>query len=222
MRLGRWSVAVIVLFCGSFVSLTARAQLAPPPSPDIVGVNDLLCIGVWDNRPTGGETLKTVRVDPQGNVTLYYIGQVKLAGLNFEQAEAAINTAYRNNGVLQNPAASLNRLENGNNPSIQSGQIGPNDRIAIHMLDLVPDVDQSRLLTVSAGGKVGLPLLGQFQVAGMTEAAAEQAISRALSDRFGMQNVAISVLRLAPKHNDEPSVQLPSAHPSQEGVRTKR
>src|SRR5206468_579641 len=69
MRFGRWSVAVVVAFCGLF-SLSARAQLTPPPSPDVVGVNDLLCIGVWDNRPTGGETLKTVRVDPQGNVSL--------------------------------------------------------------------------------------------------------------------------------------------------------
>ena len=157
----------MMLIClGMTASLQAQNQRGAPP--DIVGVNDLLCIGIWEIRPTGGETLKTVRVDPQGNVSLYHLGQVKLAGLTFEQAEAAIATAYRNNTILDNAAPSLNRLESGAAPSITSGLIAAGDRLSIRIFDLVPDVQESRLLTVSAGGKVGLPLLGQFQVAGLT------------------------------------------------------
>lgn len=190
------------------VALRTLAQ-APPQSADIVGPHDLLCIGIWDTKLTGGETLKTVRVDPQGKVSLFVVGEIKLAGLNFEQAEAAINVAYRNNGVLENASASLNRLETGNAPAIQSAPIAPGDRISVRMLDLVPEVEQDRILTVTPGGKVGLPLLGQFRVAGMTESAAEQAISRAIADRFEVRNVKLSVLRLGTKQDDEPTVASP-------------
>jgi protein involved in polysaccharide export with SLBB domain len=202
---------------------TLKAQNQPAAPPDIVGVNDLLCIGIWEIRPTGGETLKTVRVDPHGNVSLYYIGQVKLAGLTFEQAEEAIASAYRNNSLLDNAAPSLNRLETGAAPSIGSGVIASGDRLSIRIFDLVPDVQESRLLTVSAGGKVGLPLLGQFQLAGLTEADAEKAITKALEDKFNLHHIPISVLRLAPKQSAEPTVAADTtARATQELPRTNR
>jgi protein involved in polysaccharide export with SLBB domain len=212
----------MMLIClGMTASLQAQNQRGAPP--DIVGVNDLLCIGIWEIRPTGGETLKTVRVDPQGNVSLYHLGQVKLAGLTFEQAEAAIATAYRNNTILDNAAPSLNRLESGAAPSITSGLIAAGDRLSIRIFDLVPDVQESRLLTVSAGGKVGLPLLGQFQVAGLTEAAAEQAITKAMEDKYNLHHIPISVLRLGPRQTAEPTVAADtSARATQELPRTNR
>ena len=64
------------------VALSTRLKPA-----DTLAVNDLLCIGIWDVRPTGGESLKTVRVDSQGFVSLYYVGQVRIAGKTMEQAE---------------------------------------------------------------------------------------------------------------------------------------
>jgi protein involved in polysaccharide export with SLBB domain len=216
----RMFTAVLIGLCLT-TTLHAQNQRAAPP--DVVGVNDLLCIGIWEIRPTGGETLKTVRVDPQGNVSLYHVGQVKLAGLTFDQAEAAIAAAYRNSTILDNAAPSLNRLENGAAPSITSGVITAGDRLSIRIFDLVPDVQESRLLTVSAGGKVGLPLLGQFPIAGLTEAAAEQAITKALDDKYNLRHIPISVLRLGPKQTAEPTVAADtSARATQELPRANR
>ena len=75
-------------------------------------------IGIWDVHPTGGETLKTVRVDPQGNVSLFYLGQLRIGGMNFAQAEDAISAAYRNAGqrgrfVLHNVYAPFRTMRSG-------------------------------------------------------------------------------------------------------------
>lgn len=211
-----WAVLFLCL-----IPTTSRAQTQR--NPDVVGVNDLLCVGIWEIRPTGGETLKTVRVDPQGNVSLYYIGQVKVAGMAFDQAEAAVAAAYRNNSILENAAPSLNRLESGAAPAITSGLIAAGDRLSIRIFDLVPDVQEARLLTVTAGGKVGLPLLGQFQLAGLSEAAAEQAIAKALEDKFNLKHIPISVLRLGTRQSAEPTVAADTnARTTQELPRTNR
>lgn len=218
----RYAMLALVVVIVAAVSIHQEAQ-PQPPSPDIVGPNDLLCIGIWDTHPTGGETLKTVRVDPQGNVSLYYIGQLKIAGMNFAQAEDAIIAAYRNSGVVKDTFASLNRLESGQSPSIQSGAIQPGDRISVALLDLVPEVRHARILTVSPGGAVGLPMLGQFRIAGLTEASAETAIQRAMSDKFNINNLAVSVLRLSPRQFEEPTVAAPGGFPAvSDGSRARK
>ena len=51
-------------------------------------------------------------------------------------------------------------------------------------------------MTVSDGGRVGLPLLGQFTLAGLSEADAEKAITQAFEQRFGVQNLPVSVLSI--------------------------
>ncbi len=172
---------------------------------DMIATNDLLCVGIWDVRPTGGETLKTVRVDEQGNISLYYVGQLRVAGRSFEQAEKEIGDAYRASNQLQNAIPSINRLETGKSVSISSGPIAVDDRLSVRIFDLVPDIEECRILKVSEGGKVGLPLLGQFKMAGLTEADAEIAIARAFEQQFELKNIPVSVLRLGPKQQTEPT-----------------
>ena len=211
-----------MIACAMGMTLAAAAEPTTQPV-DTVGPNDLLCIGIWDIRPTGGETLKTVRVDPKGYVSLYYVGQVKLAGKSFEQAEREINDTYRANGITNNAAPSLNRLEHGAIASVQYGPIAVGERISVRVLDLVPDVEQSRIFTVSEGGKVGLPLLGQFKVAGITEGDAEAAITRAFELQFGLRSVPVSVLRLGPRQDAEPTVAAePNARPTQQVPQRRR
>jgi protein involved in polysaccharide export with SLBB domain len=207
----RWWHLITCLFCAG-LALIQRPHIVcaggPTTQPivDVIVANDLLCIGIWDNRPTGGETLKTVRVDGNGYVSLFYIGQLKLAGLTFEQAERSIADTYRANGALENCAPSLNRLEPAHAASVRAAAISAGERISVRILDLVPEVEQSRIFTVSDGGKVGLPLLGQFKVEGLTEANAEVAITRAFEQQFNLRNIPVSVLRLGPRQNAEPTV----------------
>ena len=100
---------------------------------------------------------------------------------------------------------------------MQYGPIAVGERISVRVLDLVPDVEQSRIFTVSEGGKVGLPLLGQFKVAGITEGDAEAAITRAFELQFGLRSVPVSVLRLGPRQEAEPTVASePNARPTQQ------
>jgi protein involved in polysaccharide export with SLBB domain len=208
------AVVLLTAHCPQLAS--AAGGPATQPIVDVIVANDLLCIGIWDNRPTGGETLKTVRVDGNGYVSLFYIGQLKLAGLTFEQAERSIADTYRANGALENCAPSLNRLEPAHAATVRSANISAGDRISVRILDLVPDVEQSRIFTVSDGGKVGLPLLGQFKVEGMTEANAEVAITRAFEQQFNLRNIPVSVLRLGARQNSEPTVAAePGIHPNQ-------
>jgi protein involved in polysaccharide export with SLBB domain len=221
----RTSCLLFAIPCFLLILRTGPVSSAQPTTQpvDTINPNDLLCIGIWDIRPTGGETLKTVRVDPKGYVSLYYVGQVKLAGKTFEQAEREINDVYRANNVTNNAAPSLNRLENGATASVQYGLIGVGERISVRVLDLVPDVEQCRVFTVSEGGKVGLPLLGQFKVAGMNEADAEAAITRSFEVQFGLHNVPVSILRLGPRQESEPTTASePNSRPTQQVLQRRR
>jgi protein involved in polysaccharide export with SLBB domain len=222
-RSSLWFVAACacLLVVASMIRIAAAAPATQPV--DVIVANDLLCVGIWDNRPTAGETLKTVRVDPQGFISLFYVGQVKVSNLTFEQAEKVISDVYRANGVLENSAPSVNRLEAAHAATITSGPISAGDRISVRILDLVPDVEQCRVFTVSDGGKVGLPLLGQFKVAGMTETAAEQAISRAMEQQFNLRNMPVSVLRLSARQTAEPTTASePAARPPAAGGRGRQ
>ena len=216
---------ISLLTCAALLSITPRRTTAGPATRplDMISPDDLLCIGIWDVRPTGGETLKTVRVDPQGNISLYYVGALRVAGKTFEEAEHDIAELYRASGVLATPAPSLNRLEAAPNAAITSAKIAPGDRVSIRILDLVPDIEESRLFTVSEGGKVGLPLIGQFKLAGLSEAEAEQAITRTLEDQFNLRKIPISVLRLGPRQAAEPTTAgEANARPTQQLPRTRR
>ena len=85
------------------------------------------------------------------------------------------------------------------------------------------EASTARVFTVSDGGKVGLPLLGQFKVAGMTEADAEAAITRAFELQFGLRSVPVSVLRLGPRQEAEPTVASePNARPTQQVPQRRR
>lgn len=200
----------VVSVCSVGLWMSAVAHRAPAGGSatqpvDMIATNDLLCVGIWDVRPTGGETLKTVRVDEKGNISLFYVGQVRVAGRSFEDAEKEIGDAYRASNQLQNAIPSVNRLETGATASLASGPIVAGERISVRVLHLVPDIEESRVFIVSEGGKVGLPLLGQFKVAGMTEADAEKAIVRAFEEQLNLRNIPVSVLRLGPNQRAEPT-----------------
>lgn len=48
------------------------------------------------------------RVDANGNVNLNLVGEVRISGLSVSQAQAAIETAYRDGRILRNPQVNIN------------------------------------------------------------------------------------------------------------------
>ena len=118
---------------------------------------------------------------------------------------------------FQEPLPSVNRLEAAATASVRVDKIAVGDRVSVKILDLVSGLEEARVLTVSEGGKVGLPLLGQFKLAGLTEADAEQAVIKALEERFDLRKIPVSVLRLGARQQSEPTV---AAEPNARATQT--
>ncbi|MCS7034301.1 MAG: polysaccharide biosynthesis/export family protein [Phycisphaerae bacterium] len=75
--------------------------------------------------------------------------------------------------------------------------ISPNDLVSVQISDLRGiGIDDGRQARVTDTGKITLPNLGQFTIAGMTEAQAEEAVAKAYRDAQIIQNanVAVTVL----------------------------
>lgn len=72
--------------------------------------------------------------------------------------------------------------------------IGRNDLVNISITDLVtPNVDTIRQIRVTESGMISLPLVGQIQAAGLTEAQLEKAIVNAYRQANLIQNAQVSV-----------------------------
>ena len=80
------------------------------------------------------------------------------------------------------------------NPSNRDYTIGRNDLVSIAITDLVaPNVETIRTPRVSESGTVSLPIIGQIQAAGLTEAALEKEITKAYRQADVIQNAQVSV-----------------------------
>ncbi|MBC8109416.1 MAG: polysaccharide biosynthesis/export family protein [Anaerolineae bacterium] len=72
--------------------------------------------------------------------------------------------------------------------------LGRNDYVAILITDLVaPNVESVVQKRISESGKISLPLIGQIQAAGLTEAQLESAINQGYKDAGLIQNATVSV-----------------------------
>src|SRR5207248_2383932 len=72
--------------------------------------------------------------------------------------------------------------------------LGRNDYVSILITDLVaPNVESVVQKRISESGKISLPLIGQIQAAGLTEAQLEVAINQAYKDAGLIQNATVSV-----------------------------
>ncbi len=73
--------------------------------------------------------------------------------------------------------------------------IAPYDLVNITISDLRgPGLDDLKQVRVTSSGKVSLPNIGQISLVGMTEAQAEEAVSKAYRDAQIIQNAQVSVI----------------------------
>jgi polysaccharide export outer membrane protein len=71
--------------------------------------------------------------------------------------------------------------------------IGRNDLLQITLTDVTPGVETAKTSRVSESGNVSLPLIGQIQASGLTEAQLERAIQQKYQDQGIVKNATVSV-----------------------------
>jgi protein involved in polysaccharide export with SLBB domain len=180
---------------------------------DPIVPGDLLVIAYPELSPPGTDYLRPSRVSADGSITVPVAGDLKVSGLTLAAAENAINRALRETRVIAHPAVSIDRHERAAAASVAPGPVAAGDVLRVSIWEIAgPGVETVRTLHVSAAGEVGLPLLGQTKLAGLTEAAAEAAVVKAYADARMVQQAIVSVLRVKPPQGVEP-VPTP-AHPA--------
>ena len=113
------------------------------------------------------ELNETQSIQPDGKISLPYVGQVEIAGLTVEQANERIHQAY--DGVLRNPEVYLVVTEYRN-------------RIKELKTDLhTASRGLSRLVTVRPDGYCTFPIAGDLFVSGKTV----PEVKKALDDTYG-------------------------------------
>jgi polysaccharide export outer membrane protein len=71
--------------------------------------------------------------------------------------------------------------------------IGKNDLLSISLTDVTPGVETVKTARVSESGNISLPLIGQVQAAGLTEANLEKAIAQKYKDAGIVKEAQVSV-----------------------------
>lgn len=105
----------------------ARSQTAAPMDADekravvykISRTDKLSIVVVGEPEYTVGGK----RVDANGNVNLSLIGEVKIAGLSVNQAQTAIENAYRDGRIFRNPQVTINIEEYAQRTVSVSGMV---------------------------------------------------------------------------------------------------
>jgi protein involved in polysaccharide export with SLBB domain len=204
-------VVLLSLLISASPKTHAQSPAATEPDTDTVAPGDTLCIGVSDLHPARAELLKTVHVTAAGDVRLFYVGSIHIAGLSFEDAEKAIAKAYKDAAISNDSAVTINRLATGTPPAT----LKPGDRLSIKIIDLAGSGRSvARILPLSPAGKLSLPYLGQIKLAGYSEAEAETAIQKAYADKQIVKEALISVLLLQPGESTEPTIEPPEPDPA--------
>lgn len=190
----------------------ATTQPATTQPADAVGPHDLIVIAIPGLIGPGIEYRKPVRVDAAGRVRLPHIDNlIPLAGLSLSDAEGALDKALRDGNVLANAGVLIDRVERGDAPGVKPGPIAAGDVVRFSIADLSgPGVEYVRTLHVSEAGNIGVPVLGQTRVAGMTEFEAEAALVKAYADQNVLSNAVVSVLRVKPPRDPIPELTFPA------------
>jgi protein involved in polysaccharide export with SLBB domain len=179
---------------------------AAPADSDRVRPGDLLIRTVADLAGPG-EYVKPVRVGADGTVPrLAHVEKpLKVEGLTLAEVEAAVASAMRDDGMMQQASVWVDRMERAEAATVEPGPIKPGDVVRFSVVDLLgPGVEQVRNLHVSEAGNIGLPVLGQTKVAGLTEAEAEAAVRRAYREKGVIEHTLVSVLRIKLPPGPEP------------------
>jgi protein involved in polysaccharide export with SLBB domain len=109
---------------------------------------DLLRVTVWDLGGPGLETVRIVRVGPDGQIGLPLIGRVQMTDRTASEAELAIQQALRDKHILQLAMVSVLRLE-----AAPSGQPDLPDAPSAPVPELLRPLYEPQPLTTATPGR---------------------------------------------------------------------
>jgi beta-lactamase regulating signal transducer with metallopeptidase domain/protein involved in polysaccharide export with SLBB domain len=85
-----------------------------------IDVDELVTVSIMDLVGAGVETVKTSRVDADGNINLPYVGLVKASGLREVELEKAIAKTYEKQGLIRNPLVVVSLPGRGESHSLSN------------------------------------------------------------------------------------------------------
>jgi protein involved in polysaccharide export with SLBB domain len=112
------------------------SDLVPPEGDYAISPGDLLAVTITDLVAQGVETLQQRRVTDSGNISLPYVGTLRIAGLTEAQAEEAVRSAYRDAQIIQNAQVSVITIEPRGRTYTLGGATGRSGQFPIFKNDL--------------------------------------------------------------------------------------
>jgi RNA polymerase sigma factor (sigma-70 family) len=158
--------------------------------------HDRLRVTIKELTTTGSSDQLEPRVDPNGKISLPFIGQIKVQNITLDDAAKAINKAYSDAKLLPNASAKVEFEEIGSQIITQSAPFRVGDHASLSVWDLVGSgLETTKTLTVAADGTVTPALLQKMKIEGLSEFEAEQQIAEAYRQAKLIPNPMVVVQR---------------------------
>lgn len=172
---------------GDSVQLTfmLKAYKTLGPYRLVVG-DELLIESEADDSVTRGSLDKGLEIQPDGTITLRYIGQVHAAGKTIEQLRELLNKSYED--IYPDPAVDVTPVKTGTAA-----------RLVREAISGAAGFDaQQILLTVTPSGEIRLPRLGSIRAHGLTLDELKQEINLRYDHQVGGLEVEPVLVEQAP------------------------
>ena len=164
-----------------------------------IAPHDLLRISVEELASAGVTTVLEQRVQDDGKIGVPLLGAVSVGGLTVGKAEETIARLFRDRSFIPNAGITVERAQAGADNVVRTGPLATGDFLRVRVLELLgPGRESVKNVQVDERGEVHPPHLKGVKVAGLTEAAAADAITRAYAEAQLVQNAPVSVLRTGP------------------------
>lgn len=162
--------------------------------------NSLLRVTVKDWTGPGASSEFLRRVDPDGCITLPWVGKVEVGRLTAAEAARAVDQIYFEKNLIEAANSSVARIQIGVKAALKPGPFEKGDYVHIQMWDLQgPGIETRLIEQVGDNGSVELPQNVKVKLLSLSDAQAEEAIAAAYRDAQLIARLQICVLRVSPQ-----------------------
>lgn len=162
-------------------------------------MGDVISVTIYGlSGPGAGEPM-LLRVDEEGNVSLPYVKKVKLSEMTTDRAAQVVSEAMKKGRVMPDAIVAIGIARTAAESQTKPGPIAIGDKLQITVFDLVAQGQRCTLYAqVAEDGTVVLPFAGAIKISDVSEADANEVISKQMEAKQVIQGAVVSVLRLEP------------------------
>jgi protein involved in polysaccharide export with SLBB domain len=160
-----------------------------------LAAGDLVAVAI--DELTGPAVTSEFRshVAEDGSVRLPYVGLLKLGGLGEGAAEDVVRKAYAKD-IIRNPVVSVRVIEPAAEANVKPGPVANGDLLDVTIWELAGPATPTRLdVRVDDDGRAAFPYVGPTKLAGLSEAAAAEAVVKRYREAHLIQNPILSLSR---------------------------